>query len=106
MGSEVKELEESLKNLEKRLKLIEDFITKYRKPLLLLPLPDHLRKTMIVLCNLHYVTADDVAEQTKRARAVESNYLNQLYRSGRFKIEKERIGQKVYFILEENEIEI
>ena len=38
----------------------------------LLSLPDHLRKTAVTLCKLEHATADQVAEQTKRARAVES----------------------------------
>jgi len=44
----------------------------------LLGLPDHLRKTLIVAEIQGRVTAQDVAEQTRRARAVESAYLNQL----------------------------
>jgi predicted transcriptional regulator len=44
----------------------------------LLGLPDHLRKTLIVAEIQGQVTAQDVAEQTRRARAVESAYLNQL----------------------------
>lgn len=44
----------------------------------LLGLPDHLRKTLIVAEIQGRVTAQDVAEQTRRARAVECAYLNQL----------------------------
>lgn len=44
----------------------------------LLGLPDHLRKTLIVAEIRGQVTAEDVAVETKRARAVESSYLNQL----------------------------
>jgi hypothetical protein len=61
----------------------------------LLSLPDHLRKTYFQSIKLDRVTADDVAEQTKRARAVESNYLNQLVLMGY--LSKKRIGRKVYF---------
>ena len=43
-------------------------------------------------------TADEVAEQTKRARAVESAYLNQLVLMGYLK--KERVGRKAYFYVE------
>jgi len=39
-----------------------------------------------------------VAEQTKRARAVESSYLNQLVMMGYLK--KERRGRKAYFYVE------
>jgi len=61
----------------------------------LLSLPDHLRKTAISLCKLEKATANEVSEQTKRARAVESGYLNQLVIMGYLK--KERQGRKAYF---------
>ncbi len=64
----------------------------------LLALPDHLRKTAVTLCKLEQATADLVAEQTKRARAVESGYLNQLVLMGYVK--KERRGRKAYFYVE------
>jgi response regulator of citrate/malate metabolism len=64
----------------------------------LLSLPDHLRKTAVTLCKLGEATADEVAEQTKRARAVESGYLNQLVVMGYMK--KERKGRKAYFCVE------
>ena len=64
----------------------------------LLSLPDHLRKTAIALCKLGEATADEVAENTKRARAVESGYLNQLVIMGYLK--KERRGRQTYFFVE------
>jgi len=64
----------------------------------LLSLPDHLRKTAVTLCKLGQATADEIAEQTKRARAVESGYLNQLVLMGYLK--KERKGRKAYFYVE------
>ena len=64
----------------------------------LLSLPDHLRKTAVTLCKLEQATADKVAEQTKRARAVESGYLNQLVLMGHVK--KERRGRKAFFFVE------
>ncbi|KPV61698.1 MAG: hypothetical protein AOA66_1668 [Candidatus Bathyarchaeota archaeon BA2] len=64
----------------------------------LLSLPDHLRKTAVTLCRLGQATADEVAGQTKRARAVESGYLNQLVIMGYLK--KERRGRKAYFYVE------
>jgi len=64
----------------------------------LLSLPDHLRKTAVTLCKLEKATADEVAEQTKRARAVESGYLNQLVVMGYMK--KERQGRKAYFFVD------
>ncbi|HER54347.1 MAG TPA: transcriptional regulator [Candidatus Bathyarchaeota archaeon] len=67
----------------------------------LLSLPDHLRKTAVTLCKLEKATADEVSEQTKRARAVESGYLNQLVVMGYMK--KERDGRKAYFYVDKEE---
>ena len=61
----------------------------------LLSLPDHLRKTAVTICALRSATAADVAGETRRARAVESNYLNQLVTMKY--IQRERKGKKVYF---------
>jgi response regulator of citrate/malate metabolism len=67
----------------------------------LLSLPDHLRKTAVTLCKLEKATANEVAEQTKRARAVESGYLNQLVVMGYMK--KEREGRKAYFFVDKED---
>ncbi|MCJ7423625.1 transcriptional regulator [Candidatus Bathyarchaeota archaeon] len=64
----------------------------------LLSMPDHLRKTAMALCRLGRATADEIAEQTHRARAVESSYLNQLVIMTYLK--KERKGRKAYFYIE------
>lgn len=64
----------------------------------LLSLPDHLRKTAVAICKLGHATAEEVSEQTKRARAVESGYLNQLVLMGYLK--KERKGRKAFFFVE------
>jgi len=64
----------------------------------LLSLPDHLRKTAVSLCKLEKATADEVSKQTKRARAVESGYLNQLVIMGYLK--KERQGRRAYFYID------
>lgn len=64
----------------------------------LLSMPDHLRKTAMTLCRLGRATADEIAQQTRRARAVESAYLNQLVLMGYLK--KERKGRKAYFYVE------
>jgi hypothetical protein len=61
----------------------------------LLAMPDHLRKTAMTLCRCGRATAGEVAQQTNRARAVESAYLNQLVIMGYLK--KERKGRKAYF---------
>jgi len=67
----------------------------------LLSLPDHLRKTAVTLCKLERATADEVSGQTKRARAVESGYLNQLVVMGYLK--KQRDGRKAYFYVDREE---
>lgn len=64
----------------------------------LLSMPDHLRKTAMIICRCGRVTAEEVAEQTTRARAVESSYLNQLVIMGYLK--KKREGRKAYFFID------
>jgi hypothetical protein len=64
----------------------------------LLSMPDHLRKTAMSICSCSRATAEEIAEQTKRARAVESAYLNQLVIMGYLK--KERKGRKAYFFID------
>jgi len=61
----------------------------------LLSMPDHLRKTAMTICRSGRATAEEISQQTTRARAVESAYLNQLVIMGYLK--KERNGRKAYF---------
>ena len=64
----------------------------------LLSMPDHIRKTAMTVCKIGRATAEDIAQQTRRARAVESAYLNQLVIMGHLK--KERQGRKAYFFVD------
>jgi hypothetical protein len=64
----------------------------------LMEMPDHLRKTALILCHTPESTADEIAQKTGRARAVESDYLNQLVTLGHIK--KRRRGRRVYFYIE------
>jgi ArsR family transcriptional regulator, lead/cadmium/zinc/bismuth-responsive transcriptional repressor len=64
----------------------------------LLNMPDHLRKTAMTICRNGRATAEEISEQTQRARAVESAYLNQLVIMGYLK--KERKGRKAYFYVD------
>jgi hypothetical protein len=64
----------------------------------LLSMPDHLRKTAMTICRSGRATAEEISQQTSRARAVESAYLNQLVIMGHLK--KERKGRKAYFYAE------
>ncbi|RJS79520.1 transcriptional regulator [Candidatus Bathyarchaeota archaeon] len=105
-------LEKIRENLEKLNEKIEIMIELQRKgkremqpipetPLdvmTLLSMPDHLRKTAMTVCRLGRATAEEVAQQTHRARAVESAYLNQLVVMGYLK--KEREGRKAYFYID------
>lgn len=68
---------------------------------ILLKLPDHLRKTMLALAKLVEARADEVAEITQRARAIESGYLNQLVRLGYVK--KIRRKHQIYFTINDEE---
>ena len=64
----------------------------------LLSLPASLRKTAMVLYKLNEATAEDLANETKRLRAVESASANQLVRMGYLK--KKREGRREYFYIE------
>lgn len=62
----------------------------------LLSLPDNLRKTAYALSKLGgEATAEQVAKETERTRAIESAYLNQLQRMGY--INRKRKGHKVIY---------
>jgi hypothetical protein len=67
-------------------------------PSTLLSLPDHLRKTAIIVCQLREANAAEVAARSGRARAAESDYLNQLTRMGI--LGKRRKGRESYFTAE------
>ena len=67
----------------------------------ILNLPLALRKTIMVLYKLEKATADDLALETKRLRAVESAAANELVRMGFIK--KKREGRDVYFFIENPE---
>ena len=95
----------------KMLKMQEEFLQRitnesYRRKAIklepdamtLLSLPRSLRKTVMVLYKLKEATAEDLARETKRLRAVESGYANQLVRMGYLR--KKRRGRKVYFYIE------
>ena len=65
--------------------------------LALFSLPMSLRKTVIALYKLEKATANDIAKETKRLRAVESALANQLVRMGYVK--KKRVGRDIYFYI-------
>jgi hypothetical protein len=102
-------IRESLERLNEKMEIMIELQKTGKKDFQLLPeapldvmtllsMPDHLRKTAMTVCRLGRATAEEVAEQTHRARAVESGYLNQLVIMGHLK--KERKGRKAYFYVE------
>lgn len=102
----LEKIKENLERLNEKMEVMIELQKHGRKDVLplqdapldvmtLLSMPDHLRKTAMTVCRLGRATAEEVAEQTSRARAVESAYLNQLVIMGYLK--KERKGRKAYF---------
>ena len=105
-------IRESLEKLNEKMEIMIELQKTGRKDLQLLPdapldvmtllsMPDHLRKTAMTVCRLGRATAEEVSEQTHRARAVESGYLNQLVIMGHLK--KERKGRKAYFFVDKED---
>lgn len=110
----LEKIKENLEKLNEKMEIIIELQKRGRKgvqplpdaPLdvmTLLSMPDHLRKTAMTVCRLGRATADEVAQQTHRARAVESGYLNQLVIMSHLK--KERVGRKAYFYVEKEDQE-
>ncbi len=64
---------------------------------LLMKLPDHLRKTFVIVASKGECNAVEVSNLTGRCRAIESNYLNQLTRMGW--LAKKRISKVIVFRL-------
>ncbi len=63
----------------------------------LITLPDHLRRTYVIVASKGECNAVEVSNLTGRCRAIESNYLNQLLRMGW--LTKRRISKTVHFRL-------
>ena len=61
----------------------------------LLRLPDHLRRTYLIVASKGECEAMVVSNITGRSRAAESNYLNQLARMGW--LSKRRVSKTLYF---------
>jgi predicted transcriptional regulator len=100
-------LSSNCKLLEAQEKLLQTSGSKTKQPpdfklapdvMALLSLPMSLRKTVMVLYKREKATAEDIAKETKRLRAVESSSANQLVRLGYLK--KKREGRDVYFYIE------
>jgi predicted transcriptional regulator len=98
-------LEETLRRIERKLEAIEAEMREMKQWIIrnnltetsLIELPDHLRKTAMGLLKIRQGTAGEVSKYTKRTRAVESGYLNQLERQGLVTSSKE--GRRKVFAL-------
>jgi len=90
-------------NIRQRLDDIENSFSNWNpKPVELsesetITLPDHLRKTYTVVSSKGECNAVQVSDITRRCRAIESNYLNQLSRMGW--LIKSRRSKTVHFRL-------
>lgn len=90
-----------MRNMRIKLDDIEKSFSNLNPPQIQIPqsefisLPDHLRKTYIIVASKGECDAAKVSNQTGRCRAIESNYLNQLSRMGW--LNKRRINRSVNF---------
>jgi hypothetical protein len=82
-------------NKPKSRKMEEELESQSLDVVTLLSLPDNIRKTALALSKLGEATADKVAKETERTRAIESAYLNQLQRMGY--INRKRKGHTVVY---------
>lgn len=100
------DLQDRLEKLEKRLDSLESLVYDIKGRIKILEnlafaskpicgLPNHLLTTLLAVYKLGRATASEIANETKKERAVESAYLNQLTTMGYLK--KEREDRKIYF---------
>jgi predicted amidophosphoribosyltransferase len=98
----LEKMEEVLNNYARRIyqqEPISPYVERGAEKPIQRSLPTHLDKTYQALRILGKATALQVADQTKRTRAIESVYLNQLVNLGL--VEKERIGRKCYYFIKQ-----
>ncbi len=90
-----------MQNIRFRLDDLENSLSGWRPQPLeisesrLISLPDHLRRTFMVVVSRGECSAIVVSNLTGRCRAIESNYLNQLSRMGW--LNKRRISKTTHF---------
>ena len=94
----LKTQKEFLKRMDSDKNLVETALKLEPDAMTLLSLPMSLRTTVMALYKLEKATAEDIAKETKRLRAVESSAANQLVRLGYLK--KTREGRDVYFYID------
>lgn len=114
MNEQFKKLVDLLEKIDGRLKVVDEKIERLAERLgpsgmaklltprtmaldaeTLLSLPDHLRETAISFCKFGEATATKIAEDTGRARAAESDHLNQLVAMNY--LSKKRVERQVVF---------
>jgi predicted amidophosphoribosyltransferase len=98
----LEKMEEVLNNYARRIyqqEPISPYVERGAEKPIQRSLPTHLDKTYQALRILGKATALQIADQTKRTRAIESVYLNQLVNLGL--VEKERIGRKCYYFIKQ-----
>jgi hypothetical protein len=89
-----------IENIESKVKQLEEHAVQGSIPApVQVDLPDHLRRSYMAVYTLGICTAADVSAVTKRARAVESAYLNYLCTLRMLK--KWRKGRNVNFAVKE-----
>jgi len=97
----LKSLDEKIDELSQRIRMLSksSLMSEIKSRLLdaetLLSLPDHLRKTAMSISKFGEATAAKIAKDTGRARAAESDYLNQLV--GMNYLCKKRVEKQVVF---------
>jgi hypothetical protein len=90
-----------MKNIRFRLDDLENNISRWSPQPVevseseLISLPDHLRRTYVVVLSKGECSAVDVSNTSGRCRAIESNYLNQLARMGW--LNKRRVSKATHF---------
>jgi hypothetical protein len=99
--SVLEQIFKEMMNMRRRLDDIENSFSNLNPPTIqiaeneLISLPDHLRKTYVIVASKGECDTVQVSNLTGRCRAIESNYLNQLSRMGWLK--KRRISKGVHF---------
>ncbi len=94
----LEEIRDTLRNLNRKVDELEDRPSFHKAtfvPASLASLPKHLRRTMEAIATSGEATAQQVADETGRSRAAESDYLNQL--AGRGFLKKKRRGREIIF---------
>jgi len=99
-SEEFEEIKKKLAEIDKKLDQMLELQGGQLSPSAYVPhtlasLPEHLRKTASTIATMGEATAEQVSAKTRRTRAAESDYLNQLASRGFLK--KQRKKREVYF---------